>query len=49
MEYASLISLKRSLAASSFGLASGWYFLASLRYAFLMSSALAVSVTPRSW
>jgi len=45
-EYASEISLNRSAAASSFGFASGWYCLASFRYAFLISSALAFSATP---
>ena len=35
---ASEISLKRSAAAGLFGLASGWYCLASRRYAFLISA-----------
>ena len=40
------ISLKRSSAFGSSGLASGWCTRASLRYAFLISSALAVRETP---
>src|SRR5579875_3442597 len=45
--YASEISLKRSSAERSPLLASGWYLRASLRYACLISSVLAVLETPR--
>ena len=41
------ISLKRSSALASPGLRSGWLSRASFRYAFLISSALAVFSTPR--
>ena len=40
------ISLKRSSALASPGLRSGWFSRASFRYAFLISSASAVRVTP---
>src|SRR6185437_1183805 len=40
------ISLKRASASLSPGLRSGWYWRASLRYAFLISSALARLSTP---
>ena len=46
--YASWISLKRSSAWGLSGLRSGWYCRASFRYAFLISSAFAVSLTPRT-
>ena len=39
ISYASFASLNFSSAALSFGLRSGWCFMASLRYAFLMSSS----------
>jgi len=39
-------SLKRSSAFLSPGFMSGWSFFASFRYAFLISSALAVRETP---
>src|SRR2546423_4289323 len=45
---ASLISLKRSAACGLLGLRSGWYCLASRRKAFLISSVVAVSATPKS-
>src|SRR6185312_1613812 len=45
--YACWISLKRSSAFSSPWLVSGWYLRASLRYAFLISSAEAFLSTPR--
>ena len=45
---ASEISLKRSAACGLLGLASGWYCLASRRYAFLISAWLAESGTPRT-
>src|SRR5690606_3951490 len=46
--YACWISLKRSSALGSPGLRSGWYWRASLRYAFLISSAEAFLPTPRT-
>jgi hypothetical protein len=45
---ASEIALNFSAAAALFGLASGWYCLASFRYAFLISSGEAESGTPSS-
>ena len=48
MSYADWISLKRSSAFASSGLRSGWYWRASLRYAFLMSSCDALRSTPRT-
>ncbi len=42
------ISLKRSSAFASPGLRSGWYWRASLRYAFLISSSEAFLPTPRT-
>src|SRR5512135_2645308 len=45
---ASLISLKRSAAWVLLGLRSGWYCLASRRNAFLISSVVAASDTPRT-
>ncbi len=44
--WAAEISLKRS---SEPGLASGWYCLASLRYARAMSLSVAVEGTPSTW
>ncbi len=44
---ASLISLNFFSAALSPLLRSGWYFFASLRYAFLISSVLAFRPTPK--
>src|SRR5712691_1388097 len=44
--YASVISLNRSSALRSPLFASGWYFRASSRYAFLISAAVAVFGTP---
>jgi hypothetical protein len=44
--YASEISLKRSAALGSFWFASGWCCLASRRYCFLISSWVAVGLTP---
>src|SRR3954451_18901085 len=46
IEYASWISLKRSSACLSPGFLSGWYWRASLRYAFLISSSEAFLSTP---
>src|SRR5204862_1584007 len=46
--YAPWISLKRSSAAGSFGLRSGWFSRASFRYAFLISSCEADLETPRT-
>ncbi len=40
------IALKRSSALGSPAFASGWYSRASFRYAFLISSALALRETP---
>ena len=46
--YASEASLKRASALGSFSLESGWFFFASLRNAFLMSSCDASLGTPRT-
>src|SRR5207245_1023906 len=46
---ASLSSLKRSAACGFLGLRSGWYCLARRRNAFLISSVVAASDTPRIW
>ena len=46
--YASAASLNFSSAALSPGLRSGWYFIASLRYALFSSTSVAVRATPRT-
>ena len=46
--YASATRLNFSSAFLSPGLESGWFSRASLRYAFLMSAALADELTPKS-
>ena len=46
ISYASLTSLNLASADLSSGFMSGWYFLASLRYAFLISSSEALLLSP---
>ena len=46
VSWAAEISLNFSSAAASSGLRSGWYWRASLRYAFLISSSEAFLETP---